>query len=180
MPRDNLSADQQRYRSQAFAGSNQALNEFRTGWQNDDAAAVAGMFEPNAVLVLPGRNSIQGSRTIRTELPAYLAQVGGLALSFVDGEVGDRMTYMFGQYHMASRAARGSVPEVGSYTAVLYQTGREWRIRALVFVPEAAEEEATTVEAPPLQLEDENAALREENAELRARLDRIEALLRGN
>jgi ketosteroid isomerase-like protein len=142
--RDDFADEQRRFRSSALSGAQVTLTEFRGAWRTDDLQSTLGHLTDDAFLALPGRASIRGRRAIQRELRAYLTEVGSLDLTLVDTESGGSMVYVHGRYLMADAARDHTgtvVPSVGTYTAVLHQSGRGWRIRALVFSPEPASTE---------------------------------------
>jgi ketosteroid isomerase-like protein len=144
VPRDDPSGDLRRFRSVALMGSQGTLNDFRTAWQAKDVRATVGLLSDDALLLLPGRESVQGRRAIEAELGSFLPEVGNVSFSLVDGDVGGSLVYVFGIFFMdrVRDQVSGSIePETGSYTAVFQQSGRAWRIRALVFTPRDLEEE---------------------------------------
>jgi ketosteroid isomerase-like protein len=143
--RDDFADEQRRFRSSALSGAQVALTEFRGAWRTKDLQSTLGHLTDDAFLALPGRASVRGRRGIQRELRDYLTSVGNLDLTLVDTESGGSMVYVHGRYLIANGARDHTgtvVPSVGTYTAVLHQGGRGWRIRALVFSPESGATEA--------------------------------------
>lgn len=131
-------AEIRRYRSEALTAANATLGEWQTAWARDDLRALTSFYASDALLLLPGDvEPVQGRAAIEGRLGEYLPGSGAVHLALHDGAVGGSLVYVYGKFYAATTAGAGgdafSKGGSGTYTAIIQQSGREWRIRAQFF-----------------------------------------------
>jgi ketosteroid isomerase-like protein len=144
-----------RYRGEATRDAMGMLAQWQTAWTRDDVRTLSRLYDPNALLRLPGQAAaVQGRAAVeellRTRLPAF----GRIEVETIDVEVGGRLLYLFQRYTIAPADASGpaSLALSGNCTTVLERDSNSgWRIRAQTFEAPAgaARAGAASAGAPP-------------------------------
>jgi ketosteroid isomerase-like protein len=137
-----------RYRAEATRDAMTMLGEWQNAWSRDDLRALSRLYDPNALLRLPGEPAaVQGREAVAEALRARLPALGRVEVETVDVEVGDRLLYLLQHYTFAPADAAGhsALALSGNCTTVLERDASGWRIRAQTF--EAPAEGSATVAA---------------------------------
>ena len=139
-----------RYRAEATRDAMTMLGQWQNAWTRDDVRTLSRLYDPEALLRLPGQPAaVQGREAVEQLLRARLPAFGTLEVETVDVEVGGQLLYLFQRYSIApADAARPSALALsGNVTTVLERDASTgWRIRAQTFEAPAAA--ASTAAAP--------------------------------
>ena len=125
-----------RYRAEATRDAMTMLGQWQNAWTRDDLRTLSRLYDPNALLRLPGQPAaVQGRAAVEELLRARLPAFGGMEVETVDVEVGDRLLYLLQRYTLAPGDAAGSpaLALSGNVTTVLERDASGWRIRAQTF-----------------------------------------------
>jgi uncharacterized protein (TIGR02246 family) len=102
-----------------------------------DAAAVADMFEENAILMPPNQPSLGGRLAIQHFYEGWCqSPMKPTAFTFdhIEATVLGDSAYDVGTYKVTTLAGPGrSVQDSGKYSVILKRSGREWKIAYLIF-----------------------------------------------
>ncbi|MFL5542233.1 MAG: YybH family protein [Longimicrobiaceae bacterium] len=130
-----------RYRAEATRDAMTMLGEWQNAWTRDDLRTLSRLYDPNALLRLPGQPAaVQGREAVEGALRARLATFGRMEVETLDVEVGDRLLYLLQRYTIAPADAAGpsALALSGNVTTVLERDASGWRIRAQTFEAPAA------------------------------------------
>lgn len=106
----------------------EASEAWQAGWNAGDAAAIASLYAPDARLMAPGAEPVEGREAIEAAFGEHLAEAAGgqTTLETVDLVSEGDLTVEVGSY--ASTAADGSHVDHGKYIAVWKNVDGEWKI----------------------------------------------------
>lgn len=141
-----------RYRAEASRDAMTMLGQWQNAWARDDVSTLARLYDPDALLRLPGQPAaVQGRAEVEKLLRARLPAFGGLEVETIDVEVGGQLLYLFQRYTIAPAAGASALALSGNFTTVLERDASGWRIRAQTFEAPAAAASAGTASAgaPP-------------------------------
>ncbi len=112
------------------------MNEWRAGWNSDDARAVSGLYTEDGTLLLAAADTAaRGRDQIRSTLAAALSCSGEIRTGVEDFRVNGEMAYALGRYTVS---APEGAEAAGTYVVVLENRGRKWLIRSQMFRPDEA------------------------------------------
>lgn len=140
-----------RYRAEATRDAMTMLGEWQNAWTRDDLRTLSRLYDPNALLRLPGQPAaVQGREAVEGALRARLPAFGKMEVETVDVEVGDRLLYLLQRYTIAPADAAGSstLALSGNFTTVLERDASGWRIRAQTFEAPGAGSSASAAASP--------------------------------
>jgi ketosteroid isomerase-like protein len=119
------------YLQEVGKGIAEALGRLREAMTADDTARLARLFQDGALYSPASGEAHYGHEAIRTALGERLSSVGPVLLTRVDWSASGNIAYQFGRYVYAA-GPDGEGREEGTYVVVLYQDGKQWKIRSLV------------------------------------------------
>jgi len=136
-------AENARYRAEASRDAMTMLGEWQNAWTRDDVRTLLRLYDPDALLRLPGQAAaVQGREAVEELLRGRLPALGGMEVETIDVEVGGQLLFLFQRYSIAPTAgAAGSsaLALSGNITTVLERDANNgWRIRAQTFEAPAA------------------------------------------
>lgn len=106
------------------------LASVRRAWGEDDVGAIRKLLSDDALIQLPGSDSMSG-RVTPADLGNVLGEYGTLNTAELDFEYGGALAYLSGRYFVERTSG---TPQSGSYMAVFRNIGSGWTIRALLFL----------------------------------------------
>ena len=118
---------------QADSGAEAAINEgavaWQTAWNSGDAAALAAMYNADAIVLAPGAEAMQGQEAIQAGLAIAIEMSEGSQMVITPGEiipVGDDHAIDVGSW--VETAADGSHKDHGKYVAIWAKVDGSWKM----------------------------------------------------
>lgn len=117
-----------------LARTDTLMRRWSAAWRSDDAAAAAGLYAENAVLVLPDGRLVVGRDMIGRSLEEGLPRMGEIQAGRRDFDASERMAYMAGpaRFETGGMISARSASR-GSHATVAIRTDDGWRIRLQLF-----------------------------------------------
>jgi uncharacterized protein (TIGR02246 family) len=117
--------------SPALAQSKAAIEKlnakFAEAFNKGDAAAVAGMYASDAVVLPPGAEMVKGRAAIQSFWQATAQQLGDMKLTAVDVKpLGKTAAREIGTF--TAKAKPGGQEVVGKYVVVWTKSGNDWKL----------------------------------------------------
>ena len=142
-----------RSRAEATRDAMTMLGQWQSAWTRDDVRTLSRLYDPDALLRLPGQPAaVQGRAAVEELLRARLPALGGLEVETIDVEVGGQLLYLFQRYTIAPAAGAAGAPTLalsGNVTTVLERdSSNGWRIRAQTFEAPGAGSSAAAAASP--------------------------------
>jgi uncharacterized protein (TIGR02246 family) len=109
------------------------ISQWKRTMSSDDAHAAADFFLDDGLYSPLDGTVSQGRSAIEEALVLALPRMGGFSTTMVDFSASGNMAYHFGRFSYAWTTKGGFIEtQAGTYVMILYQAGREWKIRAYV------------------------------------------------
>lgn len=119
------------YLNEVSKGIQETVTRLRAAVASKDVDHLARLFVDGALYSPSTGESHYGIEAIRAAFRTRLGLVGQMLLTKVDFTASGNIAYQFGRYTYAA-GPDGRGREEGTYVLVLYQAGRDWKIRSLV------------------------------------------------
>jgi ketosteroid isomerase-like protein len=121
------------FRGYVLQGVDALVDRFQEGWRRDDLEELGRVYEADAWVVTPDGRLVVGFEAITEWLDRALPATGTMITGRDDFTASGEMAYIQGRYEAS--AGGGSQAHSGIHLTVIKRHGRDWRIRAQLFLP---------------------------------------------
>ena len=116
-------------RAEAYSSASQFLARWRELWRQRDVEALIKLYTDDAALRLPGQRVVRTKTPVSNALRAAITEASSIDMSNMEFDSNGELAVMVSCY-LTRRAGQDIT---GVMTAVLYRTGRRWKLRMHLF-----------------------------------------------
>jgi CubicO group peptidase (beta-lactamase class C family)/ketosteroid isomerase-like protein len=103
-------------------------------WRGEGAHGLERQYSPMATLVPPGRSALEGGEAIAEWAAAVVPATADANVTITDFDASEGIAYLYGNYSLMPLRS-GDPMSSGQHVTLIQREGRDWPIRAQMYVP---------------------------------------------